>query len=334
LFWSGGGGEFQELVERAHIPFLLMGQGRGVVPEDHPLYVGPFRPSAEGLRQAEVVLLIGARLDWRLSFGECLAPEAKIIQVDIDPSQISHNRPAAVALVGDARAILRQMLQEFPARGPKVRRDPWVAECRAQAQGRAQRLAPDLLSDRVPIHPLRLCREVGEFLGREDTVAVDGGDISVFASWALRSYRPGRWLDNGPLWCLGTGLPFAIAAKLARPQERVLVLNGDGSFGMNAMEFHTALRHHLPIVVVISNDGAWGMMKHAQEEAFGRAMGTELGVVRYDLMVAALGGYGEFVERPQDIRPALERAFASGLPACINVAVDPKASSRRAGESV
>jgi acetolactate synthase-1/2/3 large subunit len=158
---------------------------------------------------------------------------------------------------------------------------------------------------------------------------MDGGDITVFGATVLRVYEPGHWLDNGPLGCLGPGLPFALAAKLARPDKQVLLLSGDGSFGLNGMEMDTAIRHKLPVVVVIGNDAAWGMVKHEQEDHYGRAVGTELRLARYDKMVEALGGHGEYVERPQDIRPALERAFASGLPACVNVRVDPTAVTGR-----
>ena len=175
-------------------------------------------------------------------------------------------------------------------------------------------------SDSVPIHPARLCREIRDFLDRDATIVMDGGDATIWGASILRSYEPGHWLDNGPTGCLGPGIPFAMAAKLARPDKQVFLLHGDGSFGLNAMEFDTMVRHNIPVVCAICNDGVWGMVMHVQQ-AVGedRIIGTELGFRSYEKVVQALGAYGEAVEKPEDIRPALERAFSSGLPACINV---------------
>lgn len=322
--WSEAAGELQELAELAQLPVVLVALGRGCVPEDHPMCFGPTRVSAAG---ADVILVVGARLNWELGFGRppLFAQGAKLIQVDIDAQEIGRNRGVDVGIVGDARAVLRQMIRGVQARGRKPERAAWLAECRAYAQSRRQRLQEAYASSTVPIHAGRLCQEVADFLERDAIVALDGGDITIWAAGILRVNHPGHWLDQGAFGCLGPGIPFAIAAKLAKPDKQVLVINGDGSFGLNAMEFDTAIRHRVPIVSVIGNDAAWGMVKHGQERDFGpdRVVGTELRFTRYDKMVEALGGYGELVERPEDIRPALKRAFASGLPACINVRVDP-----------
>lgn len=197
---------------------------------------------------------------------------------------------------------------------------PWVKECRAHIKGRQEQLEAEMNSDSVPVHPARLCKEIRDFIDRDAIIAMDGGDTTVWGAAVLKSYKPGHWLDNGPTGCLGVGVPFAMAAKVARPDKQVILLNGDGSFGLNGMEFDTMIRHNIPVVCVICNDEAWGMMMHPQQ-AMGedRVVGTRLGFSRYDRMVQGLGGYGEAIERPEDIRPALERAFASGLPACINV---------------
>jgi acetolactate synthase-1/2/3 large subunit len=187
-------------------------------------------------------------------------------------------------------------------------------------------------SDNVPIHPLRLCRELQTFIDEDTIVTIDGGDIAVFGSMTLPTYAPGQHLANGAssFGCLGVGIPFGIAAKLARPDKKVLVLIGDGSFGLNAMEFDTALRHNLPIVCVISNDACWGMIRHGMEHVYGadRMVGCDLVPRNYEKVVEALGGYGEIVEQPSDIGPAVERAFASGKPACVNVLTDPRVSPR------
>jgi len=187
-------------------------------------------------------------------------------------------------------------------------------------KGRQEQIEAEMNSDSVPIHPARLCREIRDFIDRDATVVLDGGDTTVWGAAVLKGYSPGHWLDNGPTGCLGVGVPFAIAAKVARPDKQVILLNGDGSFGLNGMEFDTMIRHHIPVVCVICNDEAWGMIMHPQQ-AMGedRVIGTRLGFRPYERMVQGLGGYGEAVEKPEDIRPALERAFASGLPACINV---------------
>lgn len=324
VWWAGAEEELREFIETTGIPLLLSQMARGILPEDHPLCFGPFRP---GTREADVILVIGARLNRWLSKGlpPLFGTNQKWVQIDINPGEIGRNRPIDIGIVGDAKEVLKQMTQL--AKGRVWQTGAWVEECRRHLQERWKRMEEDMLSDKVPIHPLRLCYEISRFLDRDAILCIDGGDIAVFATMAIRVYQPGNWLDMGNMGFLGTGIPFGIAAKLSYPQKQVLVLTGDGSFGFNAMEMDTAVRHNVPIVVVIANDGAWGMIKHRQEIIYGRTIGTELGFKHYERIVEALGGYGEYVEKPQDIRPALERAFASGVPACINVRTDPTAIS-------
>ena len=188
---------------------------------------------------------------------------------------------------------------------------------------RQKRELDELMSlDSLPIHPARLCKEINDFLDRDATIIADGGDASLMANRALRTYKPRHFLGLLPTGTLGIGTGYAMAARLARPDGQVLLFSGDGSFGLNAMEFDTMVRHNLPIVSVVCNDTAWGMMVRDQQKwGPDRIIGTKLGFVRYDKMVEALGGYGEMVEKPEEIKPALERAFASGAPACINVRV-------------
>ncbi|MDP3062451.1 MAG: thiamine pyrophosphate-binding protein, partial [Chloroflexota bacterium] len=323
VWWSGAGEALRRFIGATQVPLLLSMMGRGAVPEDHPLCFGPLRV---GCREADVILVVGARLNNWLGKGRppLFGTGQRWVQVDIEAEEIGRNRPIDLALVGDARETLLEMTRL--ATGKDWGRNPsWLEELRKQARERRERMQGELTSDKVPIHPLRLCQEIQSFVARDATLITDGGDIAVFGGMALRVFEPGHWMDQANLGLLGSGIPFGLAAKLARPDKQVLVLIGDGSFGLNGMEMDTAVRHHLPIVVVVGNDAAWGMIKHRQEIIYGpeRVVGTELRLTHYEEVVRALGGYGEYVERPQDIRPALERAFASGLPACINVATDP-----------
>lgn len=316
VWWSQAAKELQEFVELTKIP---LGRGQGSVPADHPLCVGATRV---GTKDADVVFLLGTRLNFMLGFGRppVFSENSRWIQVDIEPTEIGRNRPIDIGIIGDAKAVLKQMIEEARDRCQGRKELPWVGECREQLKSQQEQFEPLLNSDSVPVHPARLCKEIRDFIDREATIVVDGGDISVWGFLSLKSYKPGHFLGVTPSGTLGVGTAFAMAARLARPDKQVLLLSGDGSFGLNGMEFDTMVRHKLPIVCVISNDGAWGMVKHEQQaKGPDRVIGTELGFVRYDKVVEALGGYGEAVEKPEDIRPALERAFASGRPACINV---------------
>jgi acetolactate synthase-1/2/3 large subunit len=242
-----------------------------------------------------------------------------VIQIDIDPTEIGHNRNIDVGIVGDAREVLHQLLAALDQKR-MPRRTTWLEKVRASETERVKALEPLLNSDAVPIHPLRLLKEVGDFLDRDAIIVGDGGDIVSFAAQVLKTHYPGHWLDTGKLGCLGVGTGFAMAAKLAKPDKQVLLVHGDGSFGLNGMEFDTMVRHNIPVVSVIGNNRAWMPITDGDP-----GLARHLGWARYDKMVEALGGHGEFVERPEQIRPALERAFASGLPAAVNVMIDQKA---------
>ncbi len=188
-----------------------------------------------------------------------------------------------------------------------------------------ERLRPQLESDLIPIHPNRFSAELKKFVDQNTIVVGDGGDIVAIASKVLDVHFPGSWMDPGPLGCLGVGMPFAIAAKLARPEKRVMVLFGDGSFGLTGFEFDTAVRFNLPIIAIVGNDAAWGQMRKPQIATYGlaRSIATALAPTRYDKVVEALGGYGELVTNPKEIVPALQRAESSGKPACVNVMIHP-----------
>lgn len=326
VWWSQASEELRTFVETANIPVFLNGMARGSIHPDHKLFLSLSRKLF--FREAEAIIVIGAPLDFRLGFGSppFFPQEARLIQIDLDPADIGRNRAVDVGIVGDIKAILKQLTEEIQRRGA-YKDSTWVERVHEEEENLRKADEPLLNSEAVPIYPLRLCKEIRDFIDRDATVVGDGGDIVTFAARVLGVYYPGHWLDPGPYGCLGMGAGFAIAAKLAKPDKQVLVLSGDGSFGLSVVEFETMVRHRLPIVSVIGNDGSWGQVKHGQLALYKKAIGTEFSaIVRYDKVVEDLGGYGELVEKPEDIRPALERAFASGLPSCVNVIIDPSAS--------
>ncbi len=326
--WAGAPESINRFVDSTGIPVVTIDMARGVVPDDHPLCFGPV---LTGLKHADLVLVCGAKIDYRLKYGgsQTMNTAAKLVRIDYPNADAETNRIIDVEIAGDIGAVLSKMT-ELANTANLPGYDDWANVCRSYEKAHEDKLARDISSKSMPIHPLRLCNEIKDCLGRDATVVVDGGDTTVFGQAGLATYHPGHWLDVGPLWCIGIGVPFGIAAKLARPDDQVLLLSGDGSFGYGVFEYNTAIRHNIPVVSVVSNDAAWGMIKHDQKDAYGEEgiTGTELGLTRYDKIVEALGGYGEYVEQPDEIAPALKRAFASGLPACINVQVDPSVSSR------
>jgi thiamine pyrophosphate-dependent acetolactate synthase large subunit-like protein len=330
VLWSGATAELRQFVDATGIPFFTTPQGRGVIAEDHPRAFPAARSTA--FREADVVLVIGARANAMLSFLRAprFSPDAKFINVNLDGKEIGHNRGVEVGIVGDAKLVLQQLTAEAAGKISGKRETAWVAQLAAKQRSNEERSAELLHSSQVPIHPLRLCREVREFISRDTILVVDGHEILNFARQSIPVFEPGTSLNAGPHGCMGVGVPFGIGAKAARPDKPVLVLSGDGAFGWNGMEMDTAIRHKLNIVVVVSNNAGFTSKQTGRSAAgdIGPAnIGRDLGYQRYDKMVEALGGYGEFVEKPDDIRPAIERAFASGKPALVNVCTDPEAQA-------
>ena len=319
LKWSQGGPQLVEFVEATGIPCYTNGMARGLIPMDHPLFFN--RTRAAAMRDSDVVVLAGTVLDFRLTVGRAIPEATKIIQLDLDETLIGQNRPADVGLVGNLGANLTQLLDVLSARGVTLDHGAYTAGLRVAEDAAEAKLATELLSDEVPIDPLRLCKEIADFVDDEMIVIGDGGDIVAQASKVLRVPKNGGWMDPGPLGTLGVGMPFGLAAQLAHPDRRVLIIYGDGSFGLNGFEFDTAIRFGLPIVGIVGNDAAWGQMLRPQSTVYGtdRIVATRLNMTRYDKIVEAMGGHGEYVTTPDQIRPALERAFASGKAACVNV---------------
>jgi thiamine pyrophosphate-dependent acetolactate synthase large subunit-like protein len=321
VIWSRAETPLRNFVDATGIPFFTTPQGRGVVPEDHVRSFPAARSTA--FRDADVVLVIGARANSMLSFLRAprFSPDAKFINVNIDGKEIGHNREAAVGIIGDARMVLEQLTAEAKGRFKPNEESVWVAQLAAKHRSNLERNAPLLHSDKVPIHPLRLCNEVKDVIARDTILVVDGHEILNFARQSIPIFEAGCSLNAGPHGCMGVGIPFGIGAKVAAPDRPVLVLSGDGAFGWNGMEMDTAIRHKLPIVVVVSNNGGF------TSRQTGGTVGRDLGYQRYDKLVEALGGYGEFVEQPQNIRPAIERAIKSGKTALVNVCTDPDAQA-------
>jgi acetolactate synthase-1/2/3 large subunit len=318
--WSDAHEELRELVELAGIPFYTTPQSRGMIPEDHPLALIAARSAA--FRDTDLVLVVGTRLNYVVSFAHSprFNHAAKLIQIDIDPAEFGHNREVDVALQGDVRAILRQLVSECRSRFGRRRRSAWVQALTAVHDKKTAEHEVAVSTDEKPIHPLRLAKEVRDAIGRDTILVVDGSVILTAGRQTIPSYLPNHRFNSGVWGTMGVGLPFAIGAKLAAPEKRVLVLHGDGSFGMNGMEIDTAVRHNIPVVCVISNNGAWGGGSPTDA-------GRLIGHARYDKMAEALGAYGDYVEDPDQIRPAIERAFASGRAAVVNVIVAPQAST-------
>lgn len=328
--------ELVDFVEMSGVPTFTVSQGRGTLPDTHRLCFEsalPIRPGAGPAADAgaDLVILLGSRLSLFHAFGDLFQPDAVVVQVDTEPEEIGRNRHVDLPVVSDVRAFLAachdRLASEVLADSLPDRFAPWVASLRAARDEALAGAESERASDAVPIHPLRLAAELDAFMDREDDVVVaDGGDTQVWMGMTRTVRAAGRYLDSGLYGCLGVGLPYAHAAKLRHPDARVLLATGDGSVGFNFMEFETALRKGLPVVTVVFNDCGWGMIRHSQVLGLGRSIdeGSELGRVPYHAMVEALGGFGALVERPGEIRPALEAAFASGRPACVNVMTDPE----------
>ncbi|MGE5139635.1 MAG: thiamine pyrophosphate-binding protein [Rudaea sp.] len=320
VYWDDAGDALRAFAERTGIPVYTNGMGRGTLPMDHPNCLQLSRSAA--FHGSDLILDIGVPMDFRVKYGE-FGENTRLIQVDIDPAEIGRNRPVDVGIVGSARAVLEQLNDALPA----VHFDNWLAELQGVEEEKRTAQAEWERSDALPIHQLRLAHELNRFIDEDTIVIGDGGDVVGLAAKVLTIRRPGQWLDPGPLGCLGVGLPFALAASALYPDKKVIVLNGDGSFALNGMEFDTAVRFNFPIVTVVGNDAQWGEIRLPQLALVGeeRAVATRLShTARYDQIANALGGYGELVERPDEIGPAIERAFASGRPAIVNVLIDPE----------
>jgi len=320
--------ELKEFIDKTGIPFVLMNNGRGTLPDEHPLSIwdGGQIALLSALPTADLVIVLGIRFNWLLFFGQGF-PAAKVVRVDVEPSELDRNRCCDIGLAGDIALTLRELnkLVKKKDHGAwmKSLRDAYLPLSAAEIEQRGKVTSP--------IHPVRLVEQVRKAVQGSPIYIVDGGDTSYFALTGLKAKEKAAIIGGaaGLFGCLGTGVPMGIGAKVACPDKTVVVISGDGSFGLNAMEFDTAVRHKIPFVCVIVNDQAWGMIKHGQEITYGpqRVVGSELGIVHYEEVVKALGGHGEFVVKDEEIIPAMKRALDSGKPACVNVLTDPTVTS-------
>jgi acetolactate synthase-1/2/3 large subunit len=327
LYWGHGETALRELAEARGIPVLLNGLARGCLPADHPLCLSRARSAA--LRDADVALVVGVPLDFRLGFGAAFGEATRLVVAGLAPPEREHPRPPAATLHGALPATLAALAAELQGAGAPSTR-PWLERLRAvEAERRAAERA-GLEDARAPLHPLRVYGELQRLLDRDAVVIGDGGDFVSYAGRVVDSYEPGCWLDPGPYGCLGCGPGYALAARLAHPDRQVVLLLGDGAFGFAGLEFDTLARHGIAVVAVVGNNGIWGLEKHPMEALYGYSVAADLRPgTRYDRVVEALGGHGELVERPEQLRPALERAFASGRPALVNVLTDPSVAYPR-----
>ncbi len=320
LYWGRGEQELLALAETLRIPVFLNGLARGCVPADHELFFS--RARSQGLKGADVALVIGVPMDFRLAFGASFGEETEIVVVDVAEPERTHPRAVAAECYGSLPSTLEDLRAAAGAKA--LASEAWVAELRATETERRDAERAEREDDRAPLHPMRLYAELGEVLDRDAIVIGDGGDFVSYAGRVIDSYQPGCWLDPGPFGCLGTGPGYALAAKLAHPERQVVLMLGDGAFGFSGMEFDTLARHGVNIVAVMGNNGIWALEKHPMEFLYGYSVAAELRPeTRYDQVVEALGGYGELVSTPQELKPALERAFSSGKPALVNVLTDP-----------
>ena len=320
----------QALIETTGVPVFTVEQARGLVSDDHPLCFGyadgALNAAARRFREADVVVLLGKRFDHRYRYGHVFPPDARLIQVDPSAAEIGRNRGVSVGILGDIGAVVEQMRSEAArVSWPAGRLDPWLDQLRADRRGWMEHLE-SFSTDEMPLHPMRVFTEL-EGETDDDTILIfDGGDYAQWGRCYLKARKPGRWMRLGPLSQLGCGLPYAMAAKLARPDTRVLLFIGDGAFGFYTMEYDTAVRFNLDFTAMMGNDATWSIDKNFQIAYYGRAVATDLRYVRYDQVVSAIGGHGEYVERGEEVVPAMRRALASGKPSLVNVNVGSKQS--------
>ncbi|MBU8915143.1 thiamine pyrophosphate-binding protein [Bacillus sp. FJAT-29953] len=330
LIIAGGGTFFSrahqslvDLAESHHIPVLTTSLNKGLFPDTHPLHVGAARSLA--MATADLVIILGARLNFILGYGHAprFSKDSVFVQVDTDPSEIGRTRPIHIPVISDVRKFIDRLdmvLQDQP--NLSERYDPWVRKLQQKDSKNRERL--DLQVSEMtssPIHPLRLCYEVKKYLKEDSTIVLDGGDILSFGRLAFGRDLPGHYVDPGALGTIGIGISSAIAAKLARPSSPVILVVGDGSIGFGLSELDTAVRHQIPIVIIVSNNGGWNIERKAMEMDFGPqyTVGTVLNHTRYDQIMEAFGGYGENVTELSQLSGAIERAMAAGRPALINV---------------
>jgi acetolactate synthase-1/2/3 large subunit len=335
VYWDGAWDALGAFAERAGLSVFTNGMGRGCLPHEHPMAFQLARGLA--FREADVVLVLGTPLDFRLGYGQApvFGEGAQVVLVDADGGDFGRNRTLASGIAADVRQTLDALWASVPG-GLPTRTDSWRRRLRDKEEAERAKQVALAASNRSPISHYRLAAELAAVMNDRTCLVADGGDVVTCASKIVPLSRPAQWLDPGPLGVLGIGPPFALATKALHPDWDVLLLSGDGSFGLNGMELETAVRFDLPLVCVAGNDGGWGMIRAVQQSFYGRerTVATSLPFTRYDRLVEAMGGEGETIDDPRRLRPALERARASGRVTCLNVILDPGAYRREGGGSL
>lgn len=314
-----------EFARSLNIPLFMNGAARGTLPPGDPHHLHLTRRYA--FNNADVILIVGTPFDFRMGYGKRLPKEATVVQIDLDYRTVGKNRDVDLGLVGDPGAILAEVTKAADGKGAGDR-EPWLQTLREEEKRLKEERLPRLMRDTAPIHPLRLAHEINEFLTENTMYIGDGGDVVTFSGGVVQPKGPGLWMDPGPLGTLGVGVPFAMAAKIARPDREVVCLFGDGAFSLTGWDFETMVRFDLPFIGVVGNNSYMNQIRYGQIQKYGEErgdIGNKLGDVKYDLFAKMLGGYGEEVREPKDIRPALERARESGKPSLINVWIDQDA---------
>ena len=319
VYLDGAEHALRTLVERTRIPTFMNGQGRGCLSADHELAFA--RSRSQAFKEADLVIVAGAPFDFRLGFGENFAPDTKIVHLDSSPELIATHVDLATSMGGPLDQVLGSI-----AGGVQTPPDTkaWIESLRATEEAKRESTQAELHSTSTPIHPLRVYGELVTLLDRDAIVIGDGGDFVSYAGREVPSYDPGSWLDPGPFGCLGVGPGYAMAARLAHPDRQIVLLYGDGALGFSGTELESLVRLNLPVVAIVGNNGIWGLEKHPMNAIYGYDVAADLQPeLRYDQMMESFGGRGEFVTDPEDIAPALKRAFASGEPTLVNIATDP-----------
>ncbi|WP_330274629.1 thiamine pyrophosphate-binding protein [Lentzea sp. NBC_00516] len=315
-----------DLVRTLNIPAYMNGAGRGTLPPGDPHHFQLSRRYA--FDNADVIVIVGTPFDFRMGYGRRLSANATVVQIDLDYRTVGKNRDVDLGIVGDADLVLSSVAaaasgrEDNGAMGRKV----WLEELQAVEEKARLKRAEHLLSEDLPIHPYRLVSEINDFLTEDSIYIGDGGDVVTFSGQVVQPKSPGHWMDPGPLGTLGVGIPFVLAAKLARPEKEVVALFGDGAFSLTGWDFETLVRYNLPFVGIVGNNSSMNQIRYGQAAKYGlerERVGNTLGDVRYDQFAKMLGGYGEEVRDPKDIAPALQRARESGKPSLINVWIDP-----------
>jgi acetolactate synthase I/II/III large subunit len=317
VYWDRAESELTAFAEAAQVPVFVNGMGRGTIPADHELAFA--RTRSRALKQADLVLVAGTPLDFRLGFGRF--GDAKVVHIVDASSQVARHAELAGSIAGDLAATFATLAETG---APPKRHADWVAQLRDEERAARASEAETFEDASTPIRPTRLYGELRRRLDRDAIVIGDGGDFVSYAGKLVDSYVPGTFLDPGPYGCLGMGPGYALAAGLAHPDRQVVLLLGDGAAGFSLGDFEALVRHGVDLVAIVGNNGIWGLEKHPMQALFGYDVVAELRPgVRYDEVVTAFGGHGELVSAPDEIGPALDRAFATPGVSLVNVLTDP-----------